>query len=118
MGKSRLLEEVRSAIRTRHYSIRTEKTYILWIKRFILFHGKRHPVDMGEPEITAFLTHLAVKKHVAASTHNQALSTILFLYQAIMGRDLEWLDDVVRAKRPVHIPTVLTRDEISSPLDK
>jgi len=113
MSKSKLLEQVRSAIRVRHYSYRTEQTYLLWIKRYIFFHNKRHPVEMGEQEITAFLTHLAVDKHVAASTQNQALSALLFLYKEVLNQELDWLDNVVRAKRPGHMPTVLTRQEIS-----
>ena len=112
MSKSPLLEQVRSAIRVRHYSYRTEQTYLLWIKRYILFHNKRHPLAMGEQEITAFLTHLAVDKHVAASTQNQALSALLFLYKDVLNQELDWLDNVVRARRPRHIPTVLTQKEI------
>jgi len=112
MKKSRLLEQVRSAIRVRHYSYRTEQTYVRWIKRYIYFHNMRHPVDMGEPEVTAFLTHLAVDKHVAASTQNQALSALLFLYKAVLQKDLDWLDDVVRAKRPVRVPVVMTSSEV------
>ena len=112
MSKSKLLEQIRSAIRVRHYSYRTEQTYILWIKRYILFHNKRHPLEMGEQEITAFLTHLAVDKHVAASTQNQALSALLFLYKEVLNQELDWLDNVVRAKRPGHLPTVLTRNEV------
>jgi len=111
MSKSPLLERVRNAIRIRHYSLRTEQSYIHWIRRFILFHKKRHPNDMGEREISAFLTDLAVNRNVAASTQNQALSAILFLYQKVLDRKLEWLDDVVRAKRPSHIPVILTREE-------
>lgn len=96
----------------RHYSRRTEDSYVHWIRRFILFHGKRHPLEMGEREITAFLSDLAVAKNVAASTQNQALSAILFLYQKVLEMKLDWLDDVVRAKRPKRLPTVLTRDEV------
>jgi integron integrase len=105
------MDQLRDAIRTRHYSIRTEETYLHWIKRFILFHGKKHPADMGEPEITAFLTDLAVEKHVAASTQNQALAAILFLYKEVLQRDLAWMGDIVRAKRPEYLPVVLTQDE-------
>jgi integron integrase len=111
MARSALLGKVRSAIRVRHYSLRTEQAYIHWIRRFILFHNKRHPDGMGEPEITAFLSDLAVNRNVSASTQNQALSAILFLYQKVLDRKLEWLDDVVRAKRPQHLPVILTRDE-------
>jgi len=118
MSKSPLLERVRNEIRVRHYSLRTEQAYIHWIRRFILFHNKRHPNEMGEPEISAFLTHLAVNRKVAASTQNQALSAILFLYQKVLGRKLEWLDDVVRAKRPRHIPVILSREEARCLLDE
>ncbi len=108
----KLLDQVRAAIRVRHYSRRTEDSYVHWIRRFILFHGKRHPSEMGEREITAFLSDLAVTKNVAAATQNQALSAILFLYQKVLCLKLEWLEDVVRAKRPRRLPTVLTRDEV------
>jgi integrase-like protein len=106
--KPRLLDRTREAIRARHYSRRTEKAYVHWIKRYIFFHGKRHPVEMGTAEVTAFLTSLAVDSKVAASTQNQALSALLFLYREVLGVDLPWLDDVVRAKRPQHLPVVLT----------
>lgn len=118
MEKKRLFDRVRDAIRLRHYSLRTEQTYIQWIRRFILFHNKRHPMDMGEKEVTAFLTHLAVNKKVAASTQNQALSAILFLYQKVLDQKLEWLDDVVRAKRPRRLPVVLSKSEITQLLDQ
>ena len=91
---------VQSLCFVRHYSLRTEQTYIQWIKRFILFHKKRHPRDMGEKEIESFLTHLAVDRKVSASTQNQALSAILFLYQKTLNIKLEWLENVIRAKRP------------------
>jgi integron integrase len=112
MSPPRLMDQVREAIRTRHYSLRTENTYCHWIKRFILFHGKRHPLEMGEAEITAFLTNLAVEKHVAASTQNQALAAILFLYKQVLGRELDWMDGIVRAKKRQHLPVVLTRSEV------
>jgi len=108
----KLLDQVRDALRVRHYSIRTEETYLQWIKRYILFHNKTHPRDLGESEISAYLTHLAVNKNVSASTQNQALSALLFLYQQVLGIKLDWLDDVVRAKRPKRLPVVLSRDEI------
>jgi integron integrase len=108
---------VRQAIRTRHYSKRTEKTYVDWIKRFIYFHGKRHPLDMGEPEINQFLTDLAVRKKVSASTQNQALSAILFLYQQVLNKPLEWVNPAVRAKKPKRLPVVLTREEVRTILD-
>jgi len=112
--KAKLLDQVRDAIRTRHYSYRTEEAYVGWIKRFILFHGKRHPADMGKAEIEHFLTALAVKRKVAASTQNQALAAILFLYKDVLGCDPGWLDDIVRAKRPQRLPTVLTRHEVAA----
>lgn len=117
MTAPRLLDRVRAAIRVRHYSRRTEDTYVVWIRRFILFHRKRHPCEMGEREITAFLTYLAVEKHVAASTQNQALSALLFLYQKVLEIPLERLDEVVRAKRPRRLPVVLSRDEVRRLLD-
>jgi integron integrase len=112
MDKPRLLDQVRDALRVRHYSLRTEATYIQWIRRFILFHDKRHPREMGEQEITAFLTHLAVNKHVAPSTQNQALAAILFLYKEVLARELDWMDDIVRAKRAERIPEVLSPEQV------
>ena len=109
--EKKLLDRVRDAIRTKHYSIRTEEAYANWIKRFILFHDKRHPQEMGAAEIEEFLTHLAVDKNVAASTQNQALSAILFLYQEVLHQDLERPLDAVRAKKPKRLPTVLTKEE-------
>lgn len=107
----RLLDQVRACLRTRHYSLRTEQTYVHWIRRFIVFHGKRHPRELGAPEVAAFLTALATRDRVAASTQNLALSAVLFLYREVLQVDLPWLQDVVRAKRPQRLPTVLTRDE-------
>ncbi len=115
--KPKLLDQVRQAIRARHYSRRTERTYADWIKRFILFHGKRHPLEMGEPEINQFLTDLAVNKKVSASTQNQALSAILFLYQRVLDKPLEWVNPAVRAKKPKRLPVVLTRQEVKTILD-
>lgn len=108
----RLLEQVRRAIRARHYSPRTEKTYVGWIRRYVLFHGKRHPGEMGEAELTAFLSHLATDRKVSASTQNQALSALLFLYKEVLGKELPWLDGLVRAKRPHRIPVVLSQGEV------
>jgi integron integrase len=108
----KLLDQVHIAIRARHYSWRTEKAYIGWIKRFIIFHGKRHPANLGEAEVTAFLSTLATRDGVSSSTQNQALSAIIFLYRAVLGKDLEWLEGVVRAKRAVRLPVVLTCDEV------
>jgi integron integrase len=108
------LDQVRDAIRARHMSPRTEEAYVHWIRRFILFHGKRHPNQMGPPEITAFLTALAVQRHVSASTHNQALAALLFLYREVLGCDPGWLEGIVRAKRPQRLPVVLSRQEVSA----
>jgi integron integrase len=107
----RLLDRVRVELRTLHYSARTEKSYVGWIRRFIVFHGKRHPETMGELEIGAFLSSLATEAKVAASTQNQALAALLFLYQTVLGRELRWMGDLVHAKRPVHVPEVLTPAE-------
>ena len=111
-GSPRLLDRVREAIRTRHYSPRTERTYVGWIRRFILFHGKRHPRDMGEAEVVAFLSSLAIAGRVSGSTQNQALSALVFLYSEVLGMRLDWLNGVVRARRPARIPVVLSRDEV------
>ena len=110
--RPRLLDTARSALRTRHYSPRTEKAYLAWIRRFILFQGKRHPATMGEPEIGAYLSHLATEAKVSASTPNQALAALLFLYQQVLGRQLAWLGELVHAKRPARVPVVLRRDEV------
>lgn len=109
----RLLDQVRAACRVRHYSLRTERAYVSWTRRFILANGKRHPRDMGAEEVTAFLTRLATQGQVAASTQNQALSALLFLYRQVLGMDLPWLEGIVRAKRPARVPVVLTREEIT-----
>lgn len=114
----KLLDQVRDKIRVKHYSIRTETQYVQWIKRFILFHGKRHPKDMGAAEVEAFLTHLAVEGNVSASTQNQALSALLFLYREVLGIELPWLDDVVRAKKPQRLPSVLNRTEVALVLER
>ena len=113
----KLLDQVRDRLRLKHYSIRTETQYVQWIRRFILFHDKRHPKDMGVAELEAFLTHLAVEGRVAASTQNQALSALLFLYREVLAINLPWLDNVVRAKTPQRLPVVLTRQEVVSVLD-
>jgi hypothetical protein len=110
--KPRLPDRVRGAIRARHMSRSTEESYVGWIRRFIVFHGKRHPAEMGAPEVTRFLTALAVRGKVAASTQNQALSALLFLYRRVLEVDLPWLDGVVRAVTPERSPVVLTRDEV------
>ena len=111
-GSPRLLTLVHEAIRRKYYSLRTEQAYVHWIKRFIYFHGKRHPRDMGEAEVTAFLNDLASARNVAGGTQNQALSALLFLYKEVLGKDLAWLDGLVRAKRPPRLPSVLTRAEV------
>ena len=110
-SKPKLLDEVQNKIRLKHYSIRTEQSYVQWIKRFIIFHNKRHPKDMGEKEITEFLTHLAVRENVSASTQNQALCALLFLYREVLQQDVGWLDDIERAKRSKRLPVVFTREE-------
>jgi site-specific recombinase XerD len=112
----RLLDRVRRHLRVKHYSIRTEQAYVDWIKRFILFHAKRHPDKMGEPEIGAFLTHLATNRNVAASTQNQALSALLFLYQEVLERKLDFMHNIERVKRPPKVPVVLTPREVRSVL--
>ncbi len=112
----RLLDRVRGVIRMRHYSIRTEKAYVFWIRRFLAFHGMRHPQEMGAHDVTAFLTALAVRERVSASTQNQAFSAILFLYREVLGRELQGLDQVVRAKPPVRLPLVLSRREVAAVL--
>jgi integrase len=114
----KLLDQVRDKIRTKHYSIRTESAYTDWIKRFILFHGKRHPSEMGGAEVEAFLSHLAVKGKVSASTQNQAKSAILFLYRHVLESDLPWLDGVVQANQPKRLPVVLTETEVRSVMGK
>lgn len=115
---SKLLDDVRAAVRTRHFSHRTEKAYVGWIRRFVRFHGLRHPVDLGGEEVSGFLTHLAVDRKVSASTQNQALSAILFLYRQVLEIELPWLDGVVRAKRAQRMPVVLSRAEVKRLLDQ
>jgi integron integrase len=108
----RLLDQVRDRIRARHLSFRTEKTYLYWIRRFVRFHKRQHPRELAGPEIEAFLTALAVENKVSASTQNQALAALLFLYRDVLEVDLPWLANVIRAKRPQHLPVVLTREEV------
>jgi integron integrase len=112
----KLLDRLREALRCRHYSRRTEQTYCHWVKRFIYFHNLRHPAQMAEPEINAYLTHLAVKEKVSASTQNQALSALLFLYRYVLDRRIGDLGEVIRARKPVHIPVVMTREEVKAVL--
>jgi integron integrase len=103
-----LLDQVRNSLRARHYSFRTEETYVHWIRRFLRFHGKRDPHDMGAPEVSEFLSHLATEAEVSAATQNLALAAVLFLYRDVFQVDLPWIKDVTRAKRPERLPTVLT----------
>ena len=117
-AKPKLLGQLRESLRARHYSRRTEQTYRNWVKRFIYFHNVRHPAEMGEPEINAFLTHLAVKDKVSASTQNQALSALLFLYRYVIGRQVGDLGDVIRARKPKRLPVVLTRGKRGTSITK
>jgi integron integrase len=110
--RPRLLDQVREAIRLRHYSYRTEQQYLAWIRRFILFHHRRHPRDMGGAEVEAFLTYLAKDRNVAAATQAQALAALLFLYKRVLNLELPWLDSVVRASRPKRLPVILSRAEV------
>jgi integron integrase len=114
----KLLDQVRDAIRLKHYSIRTEESYVTWIRRYILFHNKRHPNEMASAEIEAFLTHLAVDQQVAASTQNQALSALLFLYRDVLKSSLDLPIDAIRAKRPKRLPTVLTKEETLKAIER
>lgn len=115
-SQPKLLDRLRDALRSRHYSRRTEQCYCHWVKRFIFFHHVRHPAEMAEPEINAFLTHLAVKEKVSASTQNQALSALLFLYRHILGREIGNLGEVIRARKPKRLPVVMTREEVKAVL--
>jgi integron integrase len=112
----RLLDEVRKAIRLRHFSFRTEKAYVDWIRRYVVFHGKRHPKLMGGEEVQRFLSHLAQDRNVSAATQNQALAALLFLYKRVLNVDLPWIGDVVRASRPKRLPTVLSQQDVQSVL--
>jgi integrase len=111
-GKPKLLDQVRAAIRVRHYSIRTEEAYVQWVKRYIYFHGKRHPKDLDEVHVNQFLSHPAFKGRVAASTQNQALCALVFLYRHVLHKELGAFGEIVRARRPVRLPEVLTREEV------
>src|SRR5262245_44664870 len=115
--EAKLLDRVRDRIRTKHYSLRTEHAYLTWIRRFILFNNKRHPAEMSAAEIERFLSHLAVEGRVAASTQNQALASILFLYREVLEIDLPWIDNVVRARTPARVPVVLPRADVQRLLD-
>ena len=111
-GAKRLIDRFREAIRSRHYSLRTEQAYWYWIRYFVFFHDRRHPAELGAAEVTAFLSWLATERNVAAATQNQALSALLFLYQKVLGVELPWLGQLTRAKRPVRVPAVLTEAEV------
>ena len=113
---SELIDQMQRALRARHYSRRTEQNYCLWVRRYIRFHGLRHPADMAEPEINAFVTHLAVAEHVSASTQTQALSALLFLYRHVLHREVGELHELVRARTPRRLPVVLSRDEVRAVL--
>jgi integron integrase len=114
----RLLDQMRDVLRLHQYSIATERVYLQWVKRFILFHGKRHPTSLGKVEVEAFLTYLAARRHVSPSTQNVALAAVLFLYGKVLGLELPWLDDVVRAKPKLRVPVVLSRAEVQILLQK
>jgi len=114
----RLMDKLREALRLRHYSLRTESAYGDWVRRFILFHGKRHPKEMGAQEVEAFLSHLATERNVSASTQNQAKSALLFLYKHVLNVDLPWLNEIVQAKHARRIPVVLSTAEIRRLLDR
>ncbi len=118
MSQPKLLDQLRDAIRVRHYSIRTEQAYVQWARRFILFHNKRHPNEMGAAEIGAFLTDLASSQNVAPATQNQALNALVFLYKEVLGRDPGEIEGVVRAKKPERLPVVLTQAEVTAVLDQ
>jgi hypothetical protein len=115
-NKPKLLTQLSQAMRSRHYSRSTESTYVHWIKRFIFFHHVRHPQEMAEPEINVFLTHLAVKENVSASTQNQALCAIVFLYKHVINRKIGDIGEVIRARKPVRLPVVMTKDEVKAVL--
>jgi len=108
----KLLDQYRERLRIKHYSLRTEQAYLHWVRRFIYFHSKRHPAGLGGPEVERFLSHLATEGRVSASTQNQALAALLFLYREVLGKELPWMDGVVRAKRPARVPVVLSENEV------
>ncbi|HXA34973.1 MAG TPA: phage integrase N-terminal SAM-like domain-containing protein [Steroidobacteraceae bacterium] len=111
-----LFEVARERMRTRHLALRTEQAYLQWMRRFVKYHDRRHPRELGPPEVEAFLTHLAVEAKVAASTQNQALQALLFLYRQVLGIELPWLENVTRASRPKRLPVVLSAAEVRSVL--
>jgi integron integrase len=111
MAEKKLLDQVADALHVKHYSYRTEQTYVDWIRRYILFHNKRHPREMGETEVQAFITYLATERNLSASSQNQALSAIMFLYRHVLGRELALPPEIIRAKKASHLPTVLSKQE-------
>ena len=113
-----LLDQVRRAVRTRHYSLRTEESYVGWVRRFIIFHGNRPPAEMGSGEVNTFLSHLAVSGKVAAATQNQALAALLFLYRDVLHLEVDWLEGLVRAKKPKRLPVVMSKAEVKAVLDQ
>lgn len=113
LRSARILDQLRERIRYLHYSIRTEEAYVYWVRFFIRWHGLRHPRELGRPEVEAFLTHISVERHVSESTHNQALSALLFLYREVLDIELPWMMEISRPSKPVRIPTVLTSDEVN-----
>jgi integron integrase len=117
-SQPKLLDQLRDRLRVKHYSIRTEQAYVDWVRRFILFHGKRHPRDLGPQEVEAFLTHLAVRGRVSASTQNQAKSAILFLFREVIDRELPWLDGIVAARMSQRLPVVLSLEEVEAALGR
>ena len=117
-GEPKLLDQLRDRLRVKHYSIRTEQAYVEWVRRFVLFHGKRHPREMGAAEVEAFLTNLAVQRRVSASTQNQAKSAILFLYREVIDKELPWLNGVVAARVSQRLPVVLTVEEVYAALGR
>ncbi len=114
--KTKLLHSLRANLRLRHFSPRTEAAYVAWVRRFVRYHGLRHPAERGAPEVVRFLTHLAVERRVAASTQSQALAALLFLYRDVLGQPLEGLGRIPRARAPVVLPVVLTRAEVQQVL--
>jgi integron integrase len=113
---SKLLDHVRDLIRTRHLSIRTEEAYLSWIKQYILFHHKQHPAKLGAKDVSSFLSYLAIERHVSASTQNQALSAILFLYREVLEQEIDWITDAIRAQKPKRLPVVFTKEEAQAVL--
>src|SRR5206468_3503493 len=114
MDKPKLLDRMTTLLRARHYSVRTIEAYVWWAKRYILFHKKRHPASMGAEEANAFLSHLAVEAHLSAATQNQAMAALLFLYRHVLDQPLPWLKDLIKAKRAMRLPVVMSPEEVRS----